>query len=144
MKKLLILFVLIFTVVSCNNDDDATNQNTCNYQGFSYFDNNNNDQSIVAESELNTQYFPNASNGPFGAPGVEIASFSSSPTIFFTTNVIDLNEVGSGYFLLNGIEEVGVVVTCQRAGSAVGDEVRYDVVYGGVEVEFCVTIDEVL
>lgn len=144
MKKLLVFFLLIFTVVSCNNDDDATNQTMCNYQGFSYFDTNNNDQSIVAESELNTQYFPNASNGPFGAPGVEIASFSSSPTIFFTTNVINLNEVGSGYFLLNGIEEVGVVVTCQRAGSAVGDEIRYDIVYGSVEVEFCVTIDEVL
>lgn len=134
----------MFTIVSCNNDDDATNQVSCNYEGFSYLDSNNNDQSIVAESELNTQYFPNASNGPYGAPGIEIASFSSSPTIFFTTNVIDLNEVGSGYFLLDGIEEVGVVVTCQRAGSAVGDEVRYDVVYGGVEVEFCVTIDEVL
>jgi len=144
MKKLLVFFLLIFTVVSCDNDDDATNQTVCNYQGFSYFDTNNNDQSIVAESELNTQYFPNASNGPFGAPGVEIASSSSSPTIFFTTNVINLNEVGSGYFLLNGIEEVGVVVTCQRAGSAVGDEIRYDIVYGGVEVEFCVTIDEVL
>ena len=148
MKKITYILVLLCLVTSCNNDDDinndATNETECNYQGFSYLDNSNNDQTIIAESELNTQYFPNASNGPYGAPGIEIASFSSSPTIFFTTNVNELNETGIGRLTLDSGEEQGVTVTCQRAGTAVGDEIRLDVVYGNIEVEFCVIIDEVL
>jgi len=148
MKKITYILVLLCLVTSCNNDDDinndATNETECNYQGFSYLDNSNNDQTIIAESELNTQYFPNASNGPYGAPGIEIASFSSSPTIFFTTNVNELNETGTGRLTLDSGEEQGVTVTCQRAGTAVGDEIRLDVVYGNIEVEFCVIIDEVL
>ncbi|QCE42348.1 hypothetical protein [Psychroserpens sp. NJDZ02] len=148
MKKITYILVLLCLVTSCNNDDDinndATNETECNYQGFSYLDNSNNDQTIIAESELNTQYFPNASNGPYGAPGIEIVSFSSSPTIFFTTNVNELNETGTGRLTLDSGEEQGVTVTCQRAGTAVGDEIRLDVVYGNIEVEFCVIIDEVL
>ncbi|AUC77038.1 hypothetical protein [Olleya sp. Bg11-27] len=148
MKKITYILVLLCLVTSCNNDDDtnndATNETECNYQGFSYLDNSNNDQTIIAESELNTQYFPNASNGPFGAPGIEIASFSSSPTIFFTTNVNELNETGIGFLTLDSGQEQQVTVTCQRAGTAVGDEIRLDIVYSSIEVEFCVIIDEVL
>ena len=148
MKKITYILVLLCLVTSCNNDDDtnndATNETECNYQGFSYLDNSNNDQTIIAESELNTQYFPNASNGPFGAPGIEIASFSSAPTIFFTTNVNELNETGIGFLTLDSGQEQQVTVTCQRAGTAVGDEIRLDIVYGSIEVEFCVIIDEVL
>ncbi|MBU2938771.1 hypothetical protein KO494_04365 [Lacinutrix sp. C3R15] len=141
--KILIISLLFFT--SCNNDDgNATNQSNCDYQGFSYLDTSSNDQTILPESELNTQYFPNASNGPYGAPGIEIASFTSSPTLFFTTNVIDLNEIGTGLISIDGAELEAVTVTCQRAGTLVGDEVRLDVVYGSIEVEFCVIIDEVL
>jgi len=139
---------MLICVLSCENDDDvnndATNETQCNYQGFSYLDTASNDQTILPESELNTQYFPNASNGPYGAPGIEIASFSSSPTLFFTTNVIDLNTTGSGLITIDGGQEQSVTVTCLRAGTAVGDEVRLDVVYGSNEVEFCVIIDEVL
>ncbi|WP_452227017.1 hypothetical protein [Lacinutrix cladophorae] len=146
-KTLLLIFVLcIFT--SCNNDDnannDATNETQCDYQGFSYLDNNNNDQTLISESELNTQYFPNASNGPYGAPGIEIASYTGTTTLFFTTNVIALNDTGIGYITIDNGTEQTVTVTCQRVGTAVGDEVRLDVVYGSVEVEFCVIIDEVL
>jgi len=148
MRKICFLILLLCTIISCDNDDDvnndATNQDQCNYQGFSYLDTNNNDQTLIAESELNTQYFPNASNGPYGAPGIEIASFTSSPTLFFTTNVIALDETGTGWISINGAELEAVTVTCQRAGTSVGDEVRLDVVYGVVEVEFCVIIDEVL
>ncbi|MBB3124765.1 hypothetical protein FHS04_002292 [Mesoflavibacter sabulilitoris] len=142
----IIVALVLFT--SCNNDDDvnndATNETQCNYQGFSYLDNNNNDQTLIPESELNTQYFPNASNGPYGAPGIEIASYTGSTTLFFTTNVIALNDTGTGLITIDNGTEQTVTVTCQRAGTAVGDEVRLDVVYGSVEVEFCVIIDEVL
>jgi len=123
MRKICFLILLLCTIISCNNDDDvnndATNQDQCNYQGFSYLDTNNNDQTLIAESELNTQYFPNASNGPYGAPGIEIASFTSSPTLFFTTNAIALNETGTGWISINGAELEAVTVTCQRAGTTV-------------------------
>ena len=142
----IIVALVLFT--SCNNDDDvnndATNETQCNYQGFSYLDSNNNDQTLIPESELNTQYFPNASNGPNGAPGIEIASYTGSTTLFFTTNVIALNDTGTGLITIDNGTEQTVTVTCQRAGTAVGDEVRLDVVNGSVEVEFCVIIDEVL
>ncbi|RLJ69134.1 hypothetical protein CLV86_0528 [Lacinutrix venerupis] len=142
----IIVALVLFT--SCNNDDDvnndATNETQCNYQGFSYLDSNNNDQTLIPESELNTQYFPNASNGPNGAPGIEIVSYTGSTTLFFTTNVIALNDTGTGLITIDNGTEQTVTVTCQRAGTAVGDEVRLDVVNGSVEVEFCVIIDEVL
>jgi len=148
MRKICLLLLLLCTITSCDNDDDinndATNEDQCNYQGFSYLDTNNNDQTLIQESELNTQYFPNASNGPYGAPGIEIASFTSSPTLFFTTNAIELNETGTGWISINGAQLEAVTVTCQRAGTAIGDEVRLDVVFGAIEVEFCVIIDEVL
>ncbi|NRR92986.1 hypothetical protein HSX10_15530 [Winogradskyella undariae] len=144
-KKLSIIAIICLGLVSCDNDDDnATNIAECNYEGFSYYDANNDDQLILAESELNTQYFPNDSNGPYGASGIEIASFTSSPTIFFTTNVLIENETGIGWISVNGNPDQLVTVTCQRTGSAVGDEMRYDVTYGSIEVEFCVVIDEVL
>ncbi|GAK98701.1 hypothetical protein JCM19275_2841 [Nonlabens ulvanivorans] len=38
-----------------------------------------------------------------------------------------------------------MTVTCQRAGTAVGDEFRFDVVtVGGLEGELCVVIDAVI
>jgi len=147
-KKLSLIIMVLCIVISCNNDDDinndATNETQCNYQGFSYLDGDSNDQTLISETELNTQYFPNASNGPYGAPGIEIASYISSPTLFFTTNTIDLNTTGTGLITIDGGQEQSVIVTCQLAGVAIGDEVRFDVVYGSIEVEFCVIIDEVL
>ncbi len=148
MTKTIYLLLVLCLFTSCNNDDDAnndaTNQTQCNYQGFSYLDNNNNDQTLIAESELNTQFFPNASNGPYGAPGIEIASSTGATPLFFTTNVITLNDTGTGRITLNNGNEEIVTVTCQRAGTAVGEEIRLDVVYGSIEVEFCVIIDQVL
>ncbi|WP_452228553.1 MULTISPECIES: hypothetical protein [unclassified Lacinutrix] len=143
--KITVVLVLALSFFNCDNDDNnATNTNVCSYQGFSYLDGNSNDQTIIPESELNTQYFPNASNGPYGAPGIEIASFTGATTLFFTTNVILLNEIGEGRMTIDGGVEELVTVTCQRAGTAVGDEIRLDVVSGSIEVEFCVIIDEVL
>lgn len=135
-------------MLSCNNDDDtnndATNETECNFQGFSYLDSNSTDQVLVAETDISTQFFPNASNGPFGVPGFEISSNTSPNTFFFTTDVITLNQTGSGRLTVNNGQEQIVTVTCQREGTTVGDEVRLDVVIGSIEVEFCVIIDEVL
>jgi len=148
MKKTTIILCFLCLITSCNNDDDAnndaTNETECNFQGLSYLDTSNLDQILVAETDISTQFFPNASNGPFGAPGFEINSNVSPNPFFFTTNVITLNQTGDGMLTIgNGTEQI-VTVTCQREGTAVGDEVRLDVVIGSVEVEFCVIIDEVL
>lgn len=144
MKYLNLLIVFIVLIVSCDNDDgNAINENTCNYQGLSYLDTTNNNQTLLAETDLQTQFFPNSNNGPFGSPGVEISSFVTSPTLFFTTNVITLNDSGSGTLTLDGIA-YAVTVTCQRAGTTIGEEFRYDVTANGIEAEFCVLIDEVL
>ncbi|MEE9363838.1 MAG: hypothetical protein V3U92_14650 [Cellulophaga sp.] len=144
MKHLTLLIVFTLLIISCNNDDGNTiNETVCNYQGLSYLDTSNNNQTLLPETDLQTQFFPNSNNGPFGSPGVEISSFVSSPTLFFTTNVIDLNTFGPGTLTLDGID-YSVTVTCQRAGTAIGDEFRYDIVAAGIEAEFCVGIDEVL
>lgn len=142
-KSVVIVMFAMLTFFNCDNDDavtPATNEDACDFEGFSYLDNNNDDQILIAESDLSTQFFPNASNGPYGAPGFEI----SGTSLFFTTNVITLGATGPGRMTLNSGLEQMVTVTCQREGTAVGDELRLDVVIGTIEVEFCVVIDEVL
>ena len=142
--RLQTILLLVFTFLSCDNDDgNATNETACNYEGFSYLDTNNNDQTLIAEADLQTQFFPNASNGPFGASGIEISSYVSSPTLFFATNTIAANQTGTGILTIDNVD-YDVTVTCQREGNAVGEEIRLDVTYSSIEVEFCVTIDEVV
>jgi hypothetical protein len=153
-KIIAILFLLIATLfigVSCDNDSSPSpNDNQCNYQGLSYLDISNNTQILIPDADLNTQFFPNASNGPNGSPGIEIAGTASSGEfIFFSTNVISEGSTGTALsFTIDGAEIVNppssIIVTCQRAGTAVGDEVRYDIEISGYEIEFCVKIDEIL
>lgn len=143
--QLLVILVLALVFTNCNNDDgNATNETDCNYEGFSYLDSSNNDQILVPETDISTQFFPNASNGPFGSPGFELSSFTGPNSFFFTTDVISLNQTGSGRLTVDNGQEQIVTVTNQRAGTALGEELRLDVVIGGLEVEFCVVIDEVL
>lgn len=137
--------LLALFVISCDNDDSsATNATQCDFSGFSYVDSANQDQILIADSDIQTQFFPNASNGPFGMPGFEIVSNSGTSPFFFTTNVIIMNQTGIGMLSVNNGPSQTVTVTCQRAGATVGDELRLDVVIGSIEVEFCVAIDEVV
>ncbi|MCF6308272.1 MAG: hypothetical protein L3J09_09970 [Flavobacteriaceae bacterium] len=143
----LTLSIFLFISISCDNDNDpSANDDQCEYAGFTYEDNNNNNQILISETNLNTQFFPNASNGPYGAPGVEIAGESSSGNfVLFVTNVINEGDTGIGYLMLvNDGQETTVNVICQRAGTAIGEEFRFDITDSGLETEFCVVIDEII
>lgn len=147
--KTTISIVLIITLlISCDNDSSPSpNDTQCNYQGLSYLDTSNNTQILIPEANLNTQFFPNANNGPYGNPGVEIAGTApNGDFVFFVTNVITENTTGVVRdFTINGEQIQGITsVTCQRAGTLVGEEFRYDITISGFETEFCVIIDEVL
>jgi len=140
-----LIVIIVPLLVSCDNDDNsATNATQCGFSGFSYVDSSNQDQILVADTDIQTQFFPNASNGPFGMPGFEIGSNNGTSSFFFTTDVILVNQTGTGMLSVNNGPSQTVTVTCQRTGTTVGDEVRLDVAIGSIEVEFCVEIDEVV
>ncbi|WP_291869868.1 hypothetical protein [Maribacter sp.] len=141
MKKLILVLTIALSFLSCDNDDNnATNASACNYEGLSYLDTSNNDQTLIPEASLTTGYYPN--NGGIGVPAVEIYK-TDDISMVFTTNVVTLNGTGTGDLIINNGQNITVNVTCQRAGTAVGEEFRYDVTASGIEVEFCVVIDEV-
>ncbi|MGJ8683066.1 MAG: hypothetical protein ACSHWW_00485 [Nonlabens sp.] len=140
-KVSLLLFMSI-AFLSCDNDDGmADNQNQCNYQGLTFFDGTTN--TLLPEAQLQTELFPN--NGGPGVAAVEVYETTNPGNIFLTTSAVTLNAVGPGTLGINGTN-YAVTVTCQRAGTAVGDEFRFDVVTvtGGFEGELCVVIDAVV
>ncbi len=144
MKKIFISVLLLTIFIACDNENGNTqNEDTCENAGLSYVDTSNNETVYIDDLTLSTQFFPNASNGPYGAPGVEITD-SQNFSVTFITNVIDENQSGTGFIILNQGTPMTVNVTCQRAGTAIGDELRYDVTTNGYEFEYCVKIDEVL
>lgn len=124
--------------ISCDNDDgNASNQNSCNYEGFTFLDTNNNTTTLIPESDLFTDFFNTSSNGP----EVEIYEVSDPGNFNFTTTVVALNATGTGVLNYNGTT-YNVNVICQRTGNAIGNEMRFDLTASGLEVEFCVTIDD--
>ncbi len=137
--KIQILLTLCLSIIllSCDNDDgNADNQTVCNYQGFTYFDSSNT-QTLIPEAELTTDFFNTSSNGP----EVEIYKTSAPGDFWFTTTVVTLNGTGTGTLNINGNQHT-VNVKCQRTGTAVGEEMRFDLTASGIEAEFCVIIDE--
>ncbi|PQJ31539.1 hypothetical protein BST92_06190 [Nonlabens arenilitoris] len=144
MKSLLKVSLLLFislTMLSCDNDDGmADNQSQCNYQGLTFDDGST--QTLIPEAQLQTELFPN--NGGPGVAAVEVYETSNPSNIWLLTEAVTLNAVGPGTLGINGTNYT-VTVTCQRAGTAVGDEFRFDVVTtGGLEGELCVVIDAVI
>jgi len=139
MKTILktIILLLVITITSCDNDDPTTpNLNVCNYAGFTFLDTNNNTQTLIAEADLTTDFFNTSSNGP----EVEIYETNNPGNFNFTTTVTTLNGTGTGTLVLNG-NTYTVNVICQRTGTAVGNEMRFDLTASGLEAEFCVVID---
>jgi hypothetical protein len=140
--KISILLLMSLFLYSCDNDDGmADNQNQCNYEGLTFFDGST--QTLLPEAQLQTELFPN-NNGP-GIAAVEVYETTNPGNIFLTTGAVTLNATGSGTLGVNGTN-YAVTVTCQRAGTTVGDEFRFDVVTvsGGFEGELCVLIDAVI
>ncbi|MCT4630978.1 hypothetical protein [Winogradskyella sp.] len=141
-KKTLLLVLLITVSFSCDNDDgNAPNENVCTYEGLTFEDPNNNTNILIPEADLQTEYFPN--NGGPGIPAVEIYETSNPGNLWFLTDVVTLNATGTGTIGIGGTNYPCTVI-CQRAGTQVGEEMRFDVVFnGGNEAEFCVVIDSV-
>ena len=77
----------IFSFISCDNDDGNTpNQNTCECQGVTFFDNNDNKE-LIAESDLFTDFFNTSGN----EPEVEIYERNNPGNFNFTTTKVDVN-----------------------------------------------------
>ncbi|SDW51474.1 hypothetical protein SAMN05444411_101895 [Lutibacter oricola] len=139
MKTLFKIALLILTISfsSCDNDNPTTpNLDDCNYAGFTFYDNTNTTQTLIPESDLTTDYFNTSSNGP----EVEIYKTTDPGNFWFVTQVLNLNGTGTGQLSVNGTI-YNVNVTCQRAGTAVGEELRFDITASGLEAEYCVVID---
>ena len=110
----------------------------CNYQGVSLFEINGNTgtETLIAESDLFTDFFYTSSNGP----EVEIFALDNPGNFNFTTTVVTLNATGTGILNYNGTTYT-VNVTCLKTGNAIGQEMRFDITSPEVEAEICVIID---
>ena len=140
--KLPILLLIRLVFYGCDNDDGmADNQNQCNYQGLPFFDRST--PTLLPKAPLQTELFPN-NKGP-GIAAVEVYETTNPENIFLTRGTVTLNATGPGTLGINGTN-YAVTLTCQRAGTTVGDEFRFDVVRvsGGFEGELCVLIDAVI
>ena len=138
---ILFLSAILFIGVSCDNDSNPSpNDNQCNYQGLTFLDTSNNTQTLIPETDLTTDFFPNGLGAGVGQ--VEIYKTANPSQMNFVTGVVTQGASGTGTLMLNGTN-YNVTVICQRAGTAVGDEFRFDVTASGVEAEFCVVIDNI-
>lgn len=143
MKHFIFLLLSLVILSSCDNDDNGNaNANACTFEGATILDLNDNTQTLIPESSLKTDFFPN-NDGP-GMPAIEVFDTTNLGQTFVVTRAVNTGEMDSNPEIRYlGTDYTGVV-TCQRGGSAVGDELLLDVVINGVfEMELCVTIDEV-
>lgn len=139
-KTSLIIFISIL-LFSCDNDDGMSdNQNVCTYEGLTFFDGTT--QTLIPESQLTTELFLNG--GGSGIPEIEIYETTNPGNIWLLTTAVTANSSASGTLGINNTNYT-VAVTCQRSGTAVGDEFRFDVVTtNGLEGELCVVLDEII
>ncbi len=139
-KTVLLVILTITLFASCDNDDgNDPNENLCSYQGLTFVDTSDNTQTLLPEVDLTTEYFPN--NGGAGIPAVEI--YGGTPFVVFTTSAVTVGATENINLLING-NTYPVLVTCQRAGTLVGEEFRFDLTANNVEAEYCVIIDAVI
>jgi len=133
------LLILSLTFFSCDNDNNPSpNDTQCNYEGLTFLDTSNSTQTLIPEANLTTDFFPN--NGGPGIAAVEI--YGGTPFVVFTTNAVTVGASENINLLING-NTYPVTVTCQRAGTLVGDEFRFDITANNVEAEYYVVIDSV-
>lgn len=132
--KSIFLLLLAFTITNCDNDDGtAANMADCNFKGLTAEDSSNNTSTLIPGSDLSTEIFMASSEGP------KVEIFGGTPFISFTTKAITLNATDGGVLIIDGVT-YSVNVICQRAGTSVGDEFRFDITASGLEAEFCVNI----
>lgn len=136
------VFILSFLTISiqCDNDNgNSPNENQCNYAGLTIFDTNGNTQTVIPDSDLTTTVHKS---------GNVVKSIEVFNTTFnFRTKHVTLNATGTGYLNSNLTTPTNniVTVTCQRAGTNVGNEFKYDIIFSnGVEAELCVVINNTI
>lgn len=135
---LIILITVLFSGLSCDNDDgNDPNEAQCSYEGLTFVDTSDNTQTLLPESDLTTEYYPNSSNGP------EVEIYGGTPFVVFSTTAVTVGATENINIIVNGTN-YPVTVTCQRAGTIVGEEFRFDLVANNVEAEYCVVIDTVI
>ncbi len=132
---ILLVTVMIAISTSCGPDPEPEKDDKCDYQGFTYTNTSNNSQTSIPEAELTTELFPSSSS-------IEIYKTTDPGNMNFSTGVITDGGTGTGTLNYNG-STISVNVTCQKAGTAVGDEFRYDVTGTNLEAQFCVEVDQV-
>ena len=139
--NLLILFlttILVFNVSCVPSPSPQPEQDdSCEYQGFTYTDTSNNNSTSIPEAELTTELYNSGV-----APTLEIYKTTEPGSMNFSTSILTEGESGDGYLNYNGTGS-NVTVTCDKAGTAVGDEFRFSVTGTGFSAYFCVEIDQV-
>lgn len=141
-KHLCLAFLLIVTF-SCDNDDgNAPNTNGCAFAGLTVVDSGGNIVAIFDEANLQTDYFPN-NDGPNMA-AVEVFETTNPGDNFIVTRALTVGAIDTNPEIrINNVDYTGTI-TCQLAGSAVGQELRFDIIVTGLgEAELCVIIDNV-
>lgn len=144
--KVSILLMLVIAFTNCDNDDNNNpNLNQCNFAGLTVEDSSGNITTQISQADLKTDYYPN--NGGPGIPGVEVFEITNPGNIWIIT---DATTVGA----IDTLATIGIsgtnytcTVTCQIAGTIVGEEFRFDIVIptlSNAEAELCVHIDTVI
>lgn len=140
----ILAFFLLTLFMSCDNDDNNNpNLNQCNFPGLTVEDASGNIFTQFSESNLQTDYFPN-NDGP-GLAAVEVFETTNPGDNFIVTRALTLGAIDNNPVIhINNVNYTGII-TCQRiTGTAIGDELRFDIVVTGIgEGEMCVDIDSV-
>lgn len=138
LKLILVITLFLF---NCDNDDgNAPNINICNYQGLSASINGT--LTLIPEGQLQTDYFPNNDGANMAA--VEVFETTNPGDTFVVTRALTVGAIDNNPEIRIGNIDYTGIVTCQRAGTLVGEELRFDIVLStGEEAELCVIIDNV-
>ncbi len=152
MKKVHLFFIGLFLVTmmnSCDNDNGSSpNEDQCDYAGITFVDNTNTTETLIPETDLTTTFYPNALG--LGIGRLDIRKTSDPNNTFLITEAVTPNANGPAALRLDGTDLIATV-TCQRAGTQVGDEFRLDItgtiIGEGIydfEAEYCGSIDQVV
>ena len=143
----LLLTAIIFIGSSCGGDPLPQQADSCDHNGWFYQATLTDYEYLIDDTALSVQFFPNASNGPFGNPGFEISGTNAEGHfMLFVTDVITAGGTGVPLTLSDdSVDAEGTItLSCLEAGTSVGDRVRYNIEGPGYQIEICALIDQVL
>jgi len=144
---ILLLLTIGFIGSSCGGDPLPQQTDPCDHNGWFYQATLTDYEYLIDDTDLSVQFFPNASNGPFGNPGFEISGTNAEGHfMLFVTDVITAGGTGVPLTLSDdSVDAEGTItLSCLEAGTSVGDSVRYNIEGPGYQIEICALIDQVL